>query len=147
MAGPVSFDGRLYRAALHLYPSRFRRDFSPEMICDFDDAREEARAAGGVGAMWSFRGRLLADFLRALVVQWIRTGWPFILTLSLIGSLATMSGLASIWPRAGFGQPADPTNEDLVILLLMTATLVVFLAANIIVTIWSTRFTRRRGRA
>ena len=96
MQSPASLDSRLYRAALFLYPPAFRREFSSEMILDFNEARDETQQAGDGRGLWAFRADISADLVSTVVLQWMRTGWPVIVLLSMIVPLtAAMSPVLS----------------------------------------------------
>ena len=59
-AGMVSALVRAYRVALSFYPDAFRRRYADEMRLDFEDALQEAVAAGAIAAMF-FACRHTAD--------------------------------------------------------------------------------------
>src|SRR5437016_13923161 len=92
-----SFDTMLYRAALYLYPPAFRREFSPEMVRDFDEARHETGRAGEGRGLWAFRAEMGVDLTCTVVLQWVRTGLPLIVLVSAIAPLIAASALATLW--------------------------------------------------
>jgi len=110
-ATPV--DVSVYRAALYLCPPAFRREFAPQMIRDFDEARQEAAVSGDARRrLWPFRARMTGDLVKTAVWQWLRTGWPVIVALAMTTSLAAAAALASLWPRAVFPLSLDSPDAD-----------------------------------
>jgi hypothetical protein len=136
----------LYRAALRLCPPAFRREFSSEMIQDFEEARREAAPAGGTGGLWRFRARMLADVIRTLVTQWLRTGWPWIVALAIAGPLAAASGLARLWQPPVLALPAGTPDAELISLALLISVIVLVIATTIILTLCFTPRVRPRNR-
>ena len=47
-----SFSARLYALLLHLYPTRFRRQYGEPMLQLFNDQRRAVRGAGGYAMLW-----------------------------------------------------------------------------------------------
>ena len=62
---------RAYRVALWLYPEAFRRRYADEMRLDFEDALQEAVAAGAI-AVLLFACRQTADTCSSLLREWSR---------------------------------------------------------------------------
>ena len=62
---------RAYRVALWFYPEAFRRRYADEMCLDFEDAVQEALAAGASAALF-FACRQAADMCFSLVREWSR---------------------------------------------------------------------------
>ena len=145
-ATPV--DVSVYRAALYLCPPAFRREFAPQMIRDFDEARREAAASGDARRrLWPFRARMTGDLVKTAVWQWLRTGWPAIVALAMTTSLAAAAALASLWPRAVFPLSLDSPDADVIALSLLVGILFVVIALTIIITLGFTprlRLHRRR---
>jgi hypothetical protein len=141
----TSFDARLYRAALYLYPPVFRRDFSAEILCDFDQARDEA--AGGRG-LWAFRAELLADLAVSLPRQWLSSGWPAILGGALGGPFIMASGVARLWQWQGplVVLPAGHADADAIGLILLATVSLVVIASTIVFTLWLAPSPHRRRR-
>jgi len=147
MRPTASFDTRCYRAALYLYPPAFRREFSQEIIRVFNEAREETQAASPGPGVWAFRARMTADLASAIVLQWIRTGWPFIAVISILYPLVVTSAVSSLWRRTPFVLSRGTSDADVIVLALVAAVLLVVIAATIILTLWFTRpilYRRRR---
>jgi hypothetical protein len=144
MRPAASLDARLYRAALYLYPPAFRREFSPDMIRDFDEARREAQLAGR--GLWAFRAQMSADLGRSVVLQWLRTGLPAIVAMAVTGPLIVASALASVWRPVSFVLPQGTADADLIALELLVAVVILVIAATIIFTLWFTRPILRRRR-
>jgi hypothetical protein len=124
-----SLEGRLYRAALSLFPAAFRREHGPEMASDFDQSRQEADSAS---ALWMLRACIAIDLVRTLAVQWA--------TLALAEALAVVARRASIRLPAGFA------HEDELIVLFMAQISVVLIALTILLSLWVGRLTRPRRR-
>jgi hypothetical protein len=142
-----SLDGRLYRAALSLYPAGFRREHGDEMARDFDEARGEAAADGG-GALWILRLLITVDLVRTFGIQWLRSGFPAIGMASILVTLALAEGLATLALRARFApfqMPADPLDAEVLGLLLLAVMCVMLIAMTIVISLWVNR-PRRRGR-
>ena len=143
--GERSVDARVYRAALRLCPTAFRREYADEMTRDFADARDEAAGAGG-RAVWRLRLLMAFDLARTAAVQWTRTGWPVIALTSVACALVVAEGMASVARRAVFDIPADTEQAELMGLVLLAATSVCLIAMTIVLTLWVGRSTRRRRR-
>jgi hypothetical protein len=62
---------RAYRVALWFYPEAFRRRYADEMRLDFQDALQEAVAAGAFAALL-FACRQTADTCSSLLREWSR---------------------------------------------------------------------------
>ena len=65
---------RAYRVALSLYPEAFRRRYGDEMRVDFEDALQDAQAAGAFSAL-GFACRQTADLCSSLLREWIVAPW------------------------------------------------------------------------
>jgi len=145
MSSLLPLDTRVYRSALRLYPERFRREFSPQMLGDFDEARDEAVSTGRRWALWRFRGRILSDFAHTLVLQWLRTGRPVIAVSAMFGTVAVVVSLVRVWPRTPV-LSADQADTQLILLEVMVVVTFLVITATIIATLWSARLMRRRRR-
>jgi hypothetical protein len=139
MQPPASLDSRLYHAALFLYPPAFRREFSSEMILDFNEARDETQQAGDGRGLWAFRADISADLVSTVVLQWMRTGWPVIVLLSMIVPLTAASALATLWKRTHIVLPHGSPDADVITLVLMVVVVLLVIAATIIFNHWFTR--------
>jgi hypothetical protein len=147
MRPTASLDTRLYRAALHLYPPVFRRDFSREIVRVFDEARQETLLSCPEDGLWAFRARMIVDLARTIVGQWLRTGWPYIVVLSILYPLTAASALSSLWSRWSIVPPRGTADADILMLELLAAIVLLIVAATIIFTLWFTRpllYRRRR---
>jgi hypothetical protein len=148
MRPTASLDTRFYQAALYLYPPAFRREFSQEIVRVFNEARHETQVASPGGGLWAFRARMSADLASTIVLQWLRTGWPFIVVMSMLYPLMAVSALASLWRRTPFVfvLPRGTADADVIALELLAAIVLVVIATTIIVTLWFTRplLNRRR---
>jgi hypothetical protein len=131
----------LYKSLLQLHPTAFRRRFSAEMLCIFDEM-----AAGATVA-------LLSDALVSLARQWVlRTGaWKAI--AALLGAFVQVtvggfsfflfskrSGLVSRH-APGLVIPLPPESAELLQLMVWTAGSVVVIV--LLTTLWVRNFTRR----
>jgi hypothetical protein len=128
-------DVQLYRAALWLHPAAFRREFSPQMLRDFIEARAEALTSHERRGLWVFRARMGADLIRSIIHQWLRTGWPVILILAVTGPLTAVSLLARMWRPISFDLPIDAPNADLITIELLAVVAFMIIAATIIFTV------------
>ena len=136
-----SIEGRLYRAALSLFPGGFRREHGAEMARDFDDARQEA---DGASAFWLLRACISIDLVRTLAVQWVRTGLPVIAAASILLSLVLAEGAAAIARRASVRMPSGFEDEDTVVVLFMAQISIVLIATTILMSLWVGRLMRSR---
>jgi hypothetical protein len=139
MPPTASLDTRFYRAAPYLYPPAFRREFSGEIVRVFNEARHETQVASPAGGLWAFRARMIADLASAVVDQWLRTGWPFIVVISMLYPLMAASALARLWRRTPFVLPRGTSDADAIVLALLAAIVLVVIATTIILTLWFTR--------
>jgi hypothetical protein len=132
----ASFDARLYRVGLSLYPPAFRRDFATDMLRDFNDARTETQSSGRHRDLWILRARMGTDLLRTISLQWLRTGLPLIAVLSLTCALVAAATLVSLWPRMDLDLPSGTADADAIALALLAVTVVIFIASTIMLTLW-----------
>jgi hypothetical protein len=139
-----SFEGRLYRAALSLFPAAFRRDHGAEMARDFDEAREES--AGSGSAIWLLRCCMAIDLVRTLAVQWVRSGLPVIAVASFFLALAIAEGLSAVVRRVSVRIPDGVEHDDIVVVLFMVEISVVLIAMTILISLWVGRLMRLRRR-
>jgi small basic protein len=139
-----SFDGRLYRAALSLFPGAFRRDHGAEMARDFDEARDETADSGS--ALWLLRCCMAIDLVRTLAVQWVRTGLPIVAVASIFLSLAVAEALATVVQSVRVRIPDGVEHDDIVVVLFMVEICVVVIAMTIFISLWVGRLMRPRRR-
>jgi hypothetical protein len=140
-----SLDSGLYRAALWLCPSGFRREYADEMSRDFDEARDEA-STRGAGGLWWLRLVMTVDLVRTAVVQWARSGLPVIAVISVVAALALAEGLATLARYATFQTPSDPAHGEMMGIVLVATTSVFLIATTIALTLWAVRPIRRGRR-
>jgi hypothetical protein len=140
MRRPTFLDASSYRAGLRLCPPAFRREYSDQMLQDFEDACREAVDAGGMGRL---RLQMGLDLIRTLGVQWFRSGWPVIMLLSVLPMLAALTGLAPLVGRANFAIPTDRPDSEAIGLVLIATITVFLVATTIVLTLWATRPRRR----
>jgi hypothetical protein len=139
-----SFEGRLYRAALLLFPAAFQHDHGAEMARDFDEAREEARDCGST--RWLLRCCMAIDLVRTWAVQWVRTGLPVIAVASILLPLAIAEGLAMLVRSARIRIPDSVEHADMVVVLFMVEISVVLIAMTIFISLWVGRLMHLRRR-
>ena len=136
-------DIRIYRALVGLLPPAFQRDFSDDMLRDFEDDLNDVLEQGRVVSRWSFRARMLRDFTRTLGVQWLRTGWPLIIVLAMATTLTFMSALAQVFLNVVILLPSGSSDQDVIALEMLTVVVLLFIVATILLTMWSGRVVRR----
>jgi hypothetical protein len=137
----------VYRALLRLYPLRFQEEFASDMALDFADASDEAwlqQRWTGLCALWV---RVAADLTRSLVGQWIRTRIPLFALLALVVALTTVSTLFAVAPSGPLIVNVKPHDRELVELVLITACMLLIVAATIIMTVCFLRPMIGRGQA
>ena len=134
-----SFEGRLYRAALSLFPAPFQRDHGAEMARDFEEARQEAADSR---AIWLIRSCHAIDLVRTLAVQWIRTGLPAIAVAAILLPLAIAGGLATVMRRVSVPIPDALEHDEVVVVLFMVEISVVLIAMTILISLWVGRLMR-----
>jgi hypothetical protein len=138
---------RLYKRLLYLYPAAFREEFGDEMLDDFADATGEAWMAGRwphVLALWALIG---ADFLRSLMLQWVRSGWPALVGISATSSLSYCVLVAQqLAPRPDLGPPRSRSEDEMLLMMFSGVVVFVLIAVTIIVTaaFWALVVRRKR---
>jgi hypothetical protein len=137
---PTFLDASSYRAGLRLCPPAFRREYGDQMQQDFEDACREAADTGGMGRL---RLQMGLDLIRTLTVQWIRSGWPVIMLLSVLPMLGALAGLARLVDRANFVIPENLPDSEAIGLVLIATITVFLVATTIVLTLWATRPRRR----
>jgi hypothetical protein len=144
---PLLLDGRLYRAALYLYPPAFRREFGGEMVRDFEEARLERCAAGAVTHSWSFHVHITTDFVKTVVWQWLRTGLPVIALVSA-GIPLLVAGLLADFSRSqALKLPAGTPDADVIALALLVMVVLFIVASTILLTLFFSRSLLHRRRS
>ena len=139
-------DTRLYQAALYLYPPAFREEFAPEMMRDFNEARDEAIQDGtkGILGLWARTG---ADTMATIASQWMKSGLPVIGLISALGPLLAAVGAAWFWPWQRMAVPANHPQFDIIVLEVFVTTVLFVVVATVLLTFWFTRQMLSRGRA
>ena len=145
---PPAIATRVYQVLLLLYPSEFRFEFGDEMIADFDASTRDAwavRGWPGVLALWVL---ITADFGWTVGEQWLRTGLPAIVVLSVTWTTMMCTLIAQqFMPHAPLLPPMPRTpDEEVSLLLAGMAVLVWVMAAIIAVTGWFWMLVIRRAR-
>jgi hypothetical protein len=138
----------IYKALLYLYPAGFRREFGEEMVCDFADGTADARVSGGWRRVIAFWTVVSADLMCSVVAQWIRSGWPAVVTISFTWSLSCCVLIAQQFVPAPELRLRNRGEDDVVLMVLSGAVVFVLIAVIIVVTasFW-TFVVRRRKRA
>lgn len=134
-----SLDTRVYRAALYLCPPEFRREFSEEIARVLEDARGEIAAGSGGESLWTFRVRMIADLAATFVRQWMWTGWPFIFAAAILSPVIAIAFVTGVFKLAAARVPRVDAGNDVMMLALLSATVVLLIAGTIILTLWFTR--------
>jgi hypothetical protein len=137
----------MYRAALYLCPPEFRREFSDEIVRVFEDARREIAGADARESLWAFRARIAADLAATIVRQWLRTGWPYIALAAIASPVIVIALVTGLFTLAAARVPRVEADNDVMVLALLSATVVLLIAGTIILTLWFTRpllYRRRR---
>ena len=134
----------IYRGALRMYPSSFRRAFGSELLHDLQAATEDSwREAGwrGLTRLWACTA---VDVVRSAVVQWTREGWPFgVLFVTPIAAAA----VAASWHvyRGAWSRALMHGDEDVAIVLVAASAVLLVLVCTLVFTAVLIR-PRRRAR-
>ena len=137
----MGFDARLYEAALLLYPPAFRDEFSAEMVADFEAGKRDALLLRKWTGLPSFWIQIATDLATTVVVQWLRTGWPFAAAIAAIAPLLALVAMTRLW-RWSWMPPrllSGTANDDLLTLELLSAVVVLIIAGTIMLTHWFSR--------
>ena len=125
-------DVRLYQAALRLYPPAFRREFAPQMLLDFVEARGEAAGTG----MWTFRAHIGRDLAMSLLTAWFRTGLPAVAVIAAAIPLLVLSAMLRFVDRFPPVSVPDTIDRDLLALELFIVVFLLVVAATIVFVTW-----------
>ena len=136
---------RVYYFTLFLCPPAFRREFSTEMARDVDDATADMQSAGGAAALLLWIG-IVAYLAVTVAVQWLRSGWPVLVSCSIAGAIAATRVAANMLLREPLPVPASAHDRDLMTLLLLTGTVLLVIVATIVFTFWFARPVGRQRR-
>ncbi len=149
---------RIYGAALWLCPPAFRRQYGDQMLRDFIEARDDARAkacddataevgAGGRGrAVRRFAAQMAIDLARTIAVQWVRGGGLAIVAAAIVCSLTLAGLLAGFAQRLRVDVPPRNLELDTLFVVLLVSVIVIVLASTIIFTQWFAASIRRPAR-
>jgi hypothetical protein len=85
---------RVYAVLLVLFPRSFTDEFGYEMMCDVRDACLRARHSRGRLGLVSLSARWVGDLARNVVIQWVRTGVPALIVISVSWTLLLFSLVA-----------------------------------------------------
>jgi hypothetical protein len=146
MAARSSVGDIIYRVLLRLYPARFHDEFASDMALDFADASDEAwlrRKWPGLAGVWAGAA---SDLAASLVSQWIRTRLPLFLLVGFVVALTTGSAALSMAPDGPLFDNVKPHDRELVTLILLTAGVLLIIAATIILSVCFLRPLARRKR-
>ena len=135
-------DVRLYRAALYLYPPRFRREFAAQMAMDFEEARAESR--GARARLWWQHG---VDVAGSLVIQWLRTGWPVVIAMAITWPIVILSAIARYWRPMFFQLPPRSHDGDVLTLVMLVTVVLFIVIATVVFTLCFAIRPIRRPRA
>lgn len=139
MPRALSVGATLYRAAVHLYPPAFRREFAHEMTRDYLQAADEAWLDGGWRSMLTLWGHLSVDLVQAVVLQWLRSGRPAIALIPAIFTLMGIGLTAQLVPETPVALPVSQTDRDLLVLMLLVIVVLMIVVATIVFTLCFTR--------
>jgi len=128
---PLSFEARLYRAAVRLCPPEFRREHGDEMAADFDEALVELSSTRRT-QVWVLRWAMGVDVGRTIVVQWLRTGLPIIGVIAVCTTLLLAAGVASAARLMTMRIRADAAASDIVGVVLLAAVAVLVIGVTIV---------------
>lgn len=138
----------LYKALLGLYPPAFRREFSSDMVQDFEEASYETWASEGWQGLLSFAFFTGIDVARGVLMQWLRSGMAIVIGLAfaIAAACATVIGMLDLRVRYII-QPSSPERDGVLVLIVVT-TVVVIIAATVIFSLIFLRpaLTRHAGR-
>ena len=84
-------------------------------------------------------GHMSVDFVRAVVLQWLRSGLP---AIALIPAIVTLMGIgltAQLVPATPAFMPVAQTDRDLLVLMMLVLVVLLIVVATIIFTLCFTR--------
>ena len=140
---------RVYGAALWLCPPAFRRQYGDQMLRDFIEARDDARAEARAGrgrAVRRFAAQMSIDLARTITVQWVRGGGLAIVAAAIVCSLTLAGLLAGFARRLRVDVPSRTLELDTLFVVLLVSVIVIVLASTIIFTQWFAASIRRPPR-
>lgn len=127
----------LYECLLLMHPPAFRREFTAEMLCIYDEA------AGSRGACY-----MILDGFVSLARQWLlRSGfWKLAVAVLGAGVQVTAGGFGWIMLRHvqwHGGRAYDPLLNKLIVIIIVTVSIIALMVAT--ASIWMTNFVRKRA--
>lgn len=145
MASSPSVGARLYAAALWLYPTEFRREFSSEMVQDFEDASTDAARSGSWDrtAWWICVAR---DLLTTISVQWWRTGLPLVALCALGGALGAAAVAAAVGSLGSWMAVALVTAHHVPAPIVIASIVLTIVTATVVFCLCFARVARRPRR-
>ena len=126
----------LYMSLLRLHPTAFRRQFAPEMLWIFD----EARVSEGAFV-------LLVDVVVSLVRQWFLRAGLWKVATAVLG--AALQIAPALWmgsrPRSWPIRAASGTPIQMEVFVLITMCMIAFVLFMVVASVfWATRLSRRK---
>ena len=134
---------RIYGAALWLCPPSFRRLYGDEMLRDFVEARDDAKASSDSRAVGRFAAQMTIDLARTIAIQWVRTGAIAIAAAAMLCTLSLAGALVSFVRRLHVDLPPQALELDVLFVVLVISVVVVIMASTIIFTQWFAGTIRR----
>jgi hypothetical protein len=126
----------LYMSLLRLHPSAFRRQFAPEMLWIFDEARISE------GALL-----LLVDVVVSLVRQWFLRAGVWKVATAMLGALLQVA--PALWmgsrPRRWSIQSSSQVPIQTEVFVAITMCMIAFIVFMVVAAVfWSTSVSRRK---
>ena len=134
---------RIYGAGLWLCPPSFRRQYGDQMLRDFVEARDDARASDRPRAVRRFAAQMTIDLARTIAIQWVRTGAIAIAAAAMLCTLSLAGALVSFVRRLHVDLPPQALELDVLFVVLVISVVVVIMASTIIFTQWFAGTIRR----
>jgi hypothetical protein len=142
-----SVERSLYQLGIACCPPAFRREYGTEMLRDFDAARRDSTSDGEPTGLWTWRVAVSLDLARTIATQWMRSGWPVFVALSMLAPLLLVGGLANLLQHTSFQLPTNTPDAESIGLVLMATVVLVVIATTILFTAWFAASARRRSKA
>ena len=142
---PVDHVGTsVYRAGIRLCPPAFQREFGPQMLLDFEEARGDAGIAGPSRTKLRFHARMAIDLARTLVGQWLKTGLPAIAVLAMGATTVVMLLVSKAAQYVQFTVPDSDADPEVLTLMLLSTVLIVVLVLAVLFAQWAAHPRLRR---
>jgi len=136
----------VYRAALHLYPPDFRREFGSEMVRDFTLGSQEAWSDRRWPSLVRLWADLVVDFARTVVAQWLQGERAAIALIPMVFAAVGIRIADQVLAAAPLAVAVAPADRDLIALMLLVLVVLLIVVATIVFTLWFAHplFHRRR---